>query len=232
MSDGNGTELSRDGTFSRRTETLVREMILSGTVAPGERLNEVALAASLGISRGPLREAIQHLAGEGLLTIVSHRGAFVRTFDPRELDELYDMRTAFEMYAARLACQRAADEDLAALQAFVSETAEAMSSESGGSYPPDRDFHQRLLALASNATLERAALETQAQIYLARSMSAKAPVRAKEALQEHADIVTALQSRSPDEAAQLVYQHLDRARRSALAALGFDDESRRGSEKS
>ncbi|AWB93842.1 GntR family transcriptional regulator [Aeromicrobium chenweiae] len=223
MSDVTGTELSRDATFSHRTETLIREMILSGTVAPGERLNEVALASSLGISRGPLREAIQHLAGEGLLTMVSHRGAFVRTFEPRELDELYDMRSAFEMYAARLVCRRATDEQIAELDAFVSETAEAMSSEADGRYPADRDFHRRLLGLSGNATLERAALETQAQIVLARSMSAKAPVRAKEALGEHADIVAALQSRSPDEAARLVNEHLDRARRSALAALGFDD---------
>lgn len=224
MSDGTGTELSRDGTFSQRTEALVREMILTGTIAPGERLNEVALASALGISRGPLREAIQHLAGEGLLTIVSHRGAFVRTFDPHELDELYDMRTAFEMYAARLACRRASDEQLASFAAFVSETADAMSAGPDGCYPPNRDFHQRLLGLGGNATLERAALETQAQISLARSMSAKVPVRAKEALGEHADIVVALQSRSPDEAARLVQEHLNRARRSALAALGFDDE--------
>lgn len=232
MSDGAATELTRDGTFSARTETLVREMILDGTIAPGDRLNEVSLASALGISRGPLREAIQRLAGEGLLTIISHRGAFVRTFEAREIDELYDMRTAYEMYAARLVCERATDDDLAALDAFVSATAEAMSSGGGGSYPADRDFHVRLLHLAGNATLERAALEAQAQISLARSMSAQVPVRAKAALDEHADIVAALQARSADDAAHFVRQHLDHARRSALAALGFDDDSRRGSETS
>ena len=92
MNDEAGAALTRDGTFSRRTEVVIRDMILDGTIPPGERLNEVALASALGISRGPLREAIQRLAGEGLLTVISHRGAFVRTFEAREIDELYDMR--------------------------------------------------------------------------------------------------------------------------------------------
>ena len=230
MNDRRDTALTRDSTFSHRTEALVREMILEGSMAPGERLNEVALASALGISRGPLREAIQRLAGDGLVTIVSHRGSFVRTFERREVEELYDLRSAFEMYAARLVCERATNEQLAELHAFVSETGEVMSADSDGRYPHDHDFHIRLISLADNPTLKRAALETQAQISLARSMSAKIPVRAKEALGEHADIVETLQARSSDHAAQLVREHLDYARHGALVALGFEDEPRRGSE--
>lgn len=224
MSDGLGSALTRDGTFSQRTESVLRGMILDGTIPPGERLNEVALASALGISRGPLREAIQRLAGEGLLTMISHRGAFVRTFEQREIDELYDIRTAFEMYAARLTCERATDEQLAELSSFVADTGEQMS----GGYPHDRDFHRRLLSLADNVALERAAMETQAQISLARSMSASQPVRAKEALHEHTDIVSALQSRSADDAARFVREHLDHARRSAMTALGFTQDLRKG----
>ncbi|KQX74023.1 MULTISPECIES: GntR family transcriptional regulator [Aeromicrobium] len=229
MSDEAGAALTRDGTFSRRTEIVIRDMILDGTIPPGERLNEVALASALGISRGPLREAIQRLAGEGLLTVISHRGAFVRTFEARELDELYDMRCAFEMYAVRLICRRADDEQLGDLAAFVADTGLAMD-DSNGRYPADRDFHRRLLALAGNTTLERAALDTQAQISLARSMSAQAPSRAKAALDEHQAIVDALRSREPDVAVRLVQQHLEHARSGALAALGFTDDPRKGNE--
>jgi len=81
VSGADATQLSREGTFVQRTEAIVREKILDGSILPGMKLNEVALASALGISRGPLREAIQHLAGEGLVTIVSHRGSFVRTFE-------------------------------------------------------------------------------------------------------------------------------------------------------
>lgn len=218
MSDGPSSALTRDGTFSQRTEAVVREMILDGSIPPGERLNEVAIASALGISRGPLREAIQRLAAEGLLTVISHRGAFVRTFEKRQVDELYDLRTAIEVHAARLVCERATLEQLEQLDEFVSVTGEAMAD---GRYPPERDFHDRLLSLADSGALERAARETQAQISLARSMSGSRPARAKEALGEHADIVSALQSRSADDAARLVQEHLDHARLSAMTALGF-----------
>lgn len=225
MSDGPSSPLTRDGTFSQRTEAVVREMILDGSIPPGERLNEVAIASALGISRGPLREAIQRLAGEGLLTVVSHRGAFVRTFEQREVDELYDLRTAFEVHAARLACERATDAQLDQLHEFMTATGDAMSD---GPYPVDRDFHTRLLSLADSGALERAAKEVQAQISLARSISASRPVRAKEALGEHMDIVSALRSRAADDAARLVREHLDHARRSAMTALGFLEESGKG----
>lgn len=213
--------LRRDETFSQRTEVVLRDMILDGSMPPGERLNEVALASALGISRGPLREAIQRLAGEGLVSIISHRGAFVRAFEQREVEELYDLRCAHEMLAARLVCSRATAEQLDELGSFVAETEVAMDG-ADGRYPRDRDFHSRLLDLADHRTLQRAAVETQAQISLARSMSAKVPVRAKEALGEHADIVAALKARDAGEASRLVSEHLDNARRSALAALGFD----------
>jgi DNA-binding GntR family transcriptional regulator len=225
MSGGPNSALTRDGTFSHRTEAVLREMILNGSIPPGERLNEVALASALGISRGPLREAIQRLVGEGLLTIVSHRGAFVRTFDRREIEELYDLRTAYEMHAALLVCERATDDQLDQLGEFLVETGDAMSD---GRYPVDRDFHSRLLSLADSGALERAAKETQAQISLARSISASRPVRAKEALDEHVDIVSALQSRSADDAARLVREHLDQARRSAMNALGLTENIGKG----
>ena len=133
------------------------------------------------------------------------------------------------MYAALLICQRADDEQLAELAAFVADTGHAMI-DADGRYPSDRDFHGRLLALADNATLERAALDTQAQISLARSMSAQAPSRAKAALGEHQAIVEALRRREPDAAVHLVQQHLEHARRGALAALGFTDDPRKGNE--
>ena len=229
MSDEPGAALTRDGTFSQRTEVVIRDMILDGRIPPGERLNEVNLASALGISRGPLREAIQRLAGEGLLTVISHRGAFVRTFESHEIDELYDMRCAYEMYAARLICRRADDAQLDGLASFLSETGPAMQ-DNHGRYPPDRDFHRQLLALSGNGMLERAALDTQAQISLARSMSAQAPSRAKAALDEHEAIVAALRSRDADTAVRLVHEHLEHARRGALAALGFNDEPRKGTE--
>jgi DNA-binding GntR family transcriptional regulator len=216
--------LSRDGTFSQRTETVLREMILDGTLPAGDRLNEVALASALGISRGPLREAIQRLTSEGLLTVVSHRGAFVRTFERAEVEELYDVRTALEMYVARLVCERASDEDIAELRSMLHATSESLSDSPGAAYPESHDLHARLLALGGHAQIERVLQETQRQISLARSMSAKAPARAREALTEHEDLVTAIEARDGDKAASIMRFHLQRAREGAVNALGLEVE--------
>lgn len=213
--------LTRDGTFARRTEERVREMILDGTLPPGERLNEVSIAEVLGISRGPLREAIQRLVGEGLLTIISHRGAFVKTFQPGEVDDLYELRTALECHSARLVCRRASAEDLEELHALVGEAGEELSQDPDMPYPADRDLHTRLTLMSGNEALAAATVEVQRQISLARQSSAKKPDRAREALAEHEQLVAAIVDRDEDRAAEILRNHLDRARQSAVDALGF-----------
>jgi DNA-binding GntR family transcriptional regulator len=218
------TPLTRDNTFSVRTESVLREMILDGRLSPGQRLNEVTLASSLGISRGPLREAIQRLAGEGLITVISHRGAFVRTFERAEVVELYELRSALELHAARLVCERASEEDLADLEAMLDETESRMNKASRRAYPPELDFHLRLVMLAGNQALMRAATKAHRQISLARSMSAKRPIRARAAVVEHAEIVQALRARDSDKATQLMSEHLGHSMQSALSILGLPDD--------
>ena len=212
--------LTRDGTYSARTETVLREMVLSGDLAPGARLNEVALAAELGISRGPLREAIQRLASGGLLTLISHRGAFVRTFDRSAVVELYELRAAVELHAVRLLCWRASEEDLEDLEAMLVETETRMR---GGqhSYPHELDFHLRLVLLAGNQALMQSAVETHRQLSLARSMSAHQPMRARAAVVEHQDLVMALKARDTHAATDLMQRHIEHSMQGALTALGL-----------
>jgi DNA-binding GntR family transcriptional regulator len=225
MTGGNGGRatrpaLSRDATFSARTETVLRTMILEGELAPGERVNEVALSNSLGISRGPLREAVQRLASEGLLTVISHRGAFVRTFDRGEIVELYEVRAALELHAVRLVCQRATGDDLAELDALLHET-ETRMGRGDHAYPQELDFHLRLVLLAGNQALMRAALENHHQISLARSMSAKQPIRARAAVVEHHELVDALKARDVHAATDLMDRHIHHSMAGALRALGL-----------
>src|SRR5271154_560379 len=96
---------------------ILREQILDGKYEPGSRLNEVEVAEAMGISRGPLREALQRLVAEGLVVVVAHRGAFVRSFSPLELQQMYEFREIVESGAARLAARRATDEEGAGLRA-------------------------------------------------------------------------------------------------------------------
>lgn len=77
-------------------------MVLGGQLAPRERLNEGAIAGTLGISRGPLRDAIQRLSSGGLLRVVRHKGAYVHTLTEQNFRDLYELRIAIEAYAVRL----------------------------------------------------------------------------------------------------------------------------------
>jgi DNA-binding GntR family transcriptional regulator len=214
-----GRELSRDNTFARRTELVLRNMILDGEISQGERLNEVVLAAELGISRGPLREAVQRLASEGLLTVVSHRGSFVRTFKEREIVELYEVRAALEIHAVRLVCRAAREEDHRELDAMLDETQTAIDDAPGHAYPRELDFHLRLIYLAGNEALKMQALAIHNQLSLARSISAKRPIRARAAVVEHREIVEAIKSEDMHAAMDLLDRHIHHGMRSALSAL-------------
>ena len=94
-------------TLRERVYELLREDILSGQLGPGAELSEVALAERLGVSRGPIREALGLLCAQGLVTMQPRRGAYVSVLTRQEFLEAYQVREALEALAARLACRAA-----------------------------------------------------------------------------------------------------------------------------
>ncbi len=212
-----GIRLERRQTISNQSEAVLRELILSGELPPGSRLNEVELAASLGISRGPLREAIQRLVAEGLLTLIAHRGAHVRTFHPEELRDLYELREALETHGCKLAATRATEAQLNQLDVLLSRTEEQLTGEDP--YPTELDFHASVLSLAGNDALVAAARDVHRQIHLARSVSGHDPKRAREAYTEHRAVLTALQAGTAEAAADAMRSHLQRSAASAMQVL-------------
>src|SRR5438128_5250203 len=106
-------------TLWQRAYEYLREEILSERLQPGTELQEVALSQELGVSRGPIREAISRLAAEGLVTVRPRRGAVVRLLSKEEFLELYQVREALEIMAVSLAVPRLGADDFAALQALI-----------------------------------------------------------------------------------------------------------------
>src|SRR2546423_10742649 len=106
-------------TLWQRVYDHLREEILAGGLEPGAELAEVALSEQLGVSRGPIREAIGRLASEGLVTVRPRRGAVVRSLSKEEFLELYQVREALEMMAVRLAVPKLAAEDIAELEELI-----------------------------------------------------------------------------------------------------------------
>lgn len=192
-------------------------MVLDGRLAPGERLNEVLIANDLGMSRGPLREAIQTLVSEGLLTVVAHKGAFVRSISESELRDLYELRTAIESHAVRVGVNRATPAQLAGLRSMLDSTRAVLEDYSQDGYPTDKDFHAQLVALSHSATIIQASRDVNSTISLARARSGHDSVRARAAYEEHDLIVAALAQGDAELATQRVREHLSASVNNFLA---------------
>lgn len=137
------------GTFQTvedMTQSFIREAILQGAFPPGQRLNLDGIAATLGVSRMPVRASLRQLEGEGLLRIHPHRGATVSVLRAKEIAEIYELRVVLECYLLEHAIEHLNDEVLAALR----ETAEALEGTHDLAQRLDlrKRFYERLYALA------------------------------------------------------------------------------------
>lgn len=187
---------------------VLRDLIVRGVVESGSRINEVELAGKLGISRGPLREAIQRLSAEGLIEFQGNRGAFVREVTAEDVRHMYELRQVLEVTAAKFAAARATESEIAELEQQIEEVDRLLKEDSITSYPVDSDFHLQVLQLAKNPYLERAGGELQVQLRIARLRAGGSPERAREALDEHRSVLAAIAARDVRTAGRAMTLHL------------------------
>jgi DNA-binding GntR family transcriptional regulator len=195
--------------------------ILSGKLPLGGKIKEKTLAESLGVSRGPLREAIRNLEGRGLIARVPNLGPRVISLSTEDVLQLYVIREALEGMCARLATELMSDSELQSLKVLVQQQLD------GGSVPPvaspsdaDLDFHQRLIRGARNGWMERIMEENLydlIRIYRARFGSI--PGRGMRSIEEHRDVVAAMLERDAVLAESLMRRHIRNARQDLMAHL-------------
>ncbi|MBF4163292.1 GntR family transcriptional regulator [Nocardioides acrostichi] len=190
---------------------VLRDMVVSGVLGPGDRINEADLASQLGISRGPLREAIQRLGAEGFVEFRQNRGAFVRSLSPEDVRHMYEVRELIEVKAASLAAQNATEEGVEEMRRLIAATDEVLRTDTTGAYPTEYDLHALVLELSGNPQLQRIGTDLQVQVRLARVRSGRSPERAREALTEHLQIISAIADRDPRRAGREMRAHLRRA---------------------
>lgn len=211
-----GIRMDEGLTIRARTTEMIRELILSGKLTPGQRLNEVELAARIGVSRGPLREALQRLAAENLLSIRSHHGSYVRTLEEHEVRELYDVRKILESATAAMVAKNHSALDLETLRELLERTDRVMEEHAPSPYPGKLDFHAHLVSLTRNQSLIQVSRDVQGQLALARSRSGYQLDRARYAYEEHWSIFEAISSGQSKQASLAIERHLDRACESAI----------------
>ena len=169
----------------------IRERILSGELAPGDRLVESFWSDELGVSRMPVREALRSLAAEGVVTIEPRRGATVTAYSPEQVQELVEVRATLEALNAKLAAKRRDRELLQRLEKRLAAGAQVSEKSSLAKVQQDNtDFHETLAQAASNSVLQdlvRMLRERTAVIFAPHSAK-----RAKETWDEHGAILRAV----------------------------------------
>lgn len=193
------------------------EEIRQGALLPGARLREIELAARLGISRTPVREAIRQLESDGLVVHLPRQGATVRTLDYPEIMELYEMRTVLEGTAAQLAARSASDVELAELRALNADLSRA--GHGRDAYELNRQFHLTLLDAAKNRFLVKAASTIQKTLFILGPTTLIEPQRAKQAVAEHSALLDALEARDGARAQAVMRAHMEAAHGARLRSI-------------
>ena len=187
----------------------LRDEIISGSLTPGTELNEVTLAESLGVSRGPVREALGRLAIEGLVTIRPRRGAVVRALSNEEFIEAYQVREALEMMAVRLAVPKLTAEDLAAMESLIEEM--DLHGEAGDVqrfFEANTEFHQRFFRAADNRMLAELYRQLRGQIDRHRLRSLELRGDLRRSIAEHRAILSAAKTGDVELAVRLTSDHI------------------------
>jgi DNA-binding GntR family transcriptional regulator len=195
----------------------VRQLIFSGDLAPGARIDERALVERFGISRTPLREALKVLHSEGLVRLTPRRGSFVAgELTPQDLDEIFPLMALLEGLCAREAVRKATADDVRRLEALHEKLERhAAAGEIDRYYEQNYAFHEAVQELAANPWLSRTVTELRRFLRLLRGRQLYLPGRLQASLAEH-------RRRDAEEAERIMRAHL-MAQRAALAERDAPD---------
>ena len=187
----------------------ILEAIDMGVYRPGERLVESELAERLGMSRTPIREALQRLETQSLL-VRQGRSLIVASLDHNQSAELYAVRVELEGLAARLAARHAAREEIRVLEQMVEEDRARIGDPAALSLA-NRRFHKQIHLASRNRFLVQQLDLVHRSMALMASTSLAADGRGEAALAEHAEIVAAIAARDDEAAAQALRRHISAA---------------------
>lgn len=188
----------------------LKQMSVGYDFKPGERLNEGVLASALGVSRTPLREALTRLTTEGLLRFSPGKGFFCRDLDVQEVFSLYEMRKIVETEALRLSLERAREEDIDALIAFLDSTGPEPGERSVEELVRlDETFHESLMAMSGNTEMLRVLKNINARIRFVRWIDMERCDRTH-SQSEHRNILLGLKARDAQQCIPILSKHINR----------------------
>lgn len=219
----------RKGELHGNAVAALREMIISGQLAPGTRLKEVELGGALGISRTPLREALKVLASENLVSLLPNRSAVVAKAGLAEDEALYDVVATLEELAARRACERIGDEEIAGIAGLhLRMVGHHQRGEMPAYFEFNQEIHLGIVRVSGNHVLIETWERLRHRVRRARFLSNLAhDERWPEAVREHEEILAALTARDGDRLASLIRSHFINGLKALRADYGKPRINRR-----
>jgi DNA-binding GntR family transcriptional regulator len=188
----------------------LRDFIVEGQLAAGSRIPERELCEKFGVSRTPLREALKVIAAEGLIELLPNRGARVRQFSEADIRNLFEVLSALDFLAGRLACARITDEAITEIEKLHLEMyTHYLRRELADYFRVNQKIHQAIVAAAANPVLSANFASLNSIVRRLRySANLLHRDRLGDAMREHEQIVDALKRRSADELGLLMFQHM------------------------
>lgn len=188
----------------------LREAILKGELKPGERLMELQLAAKLGVSRTPIREAIRMLEQEGLAVTIPRKGAEVARMTEKDMEDVLEIREALDELAAKIACTRMTEDQLKQLEMIKETFVESTRSHDVKRIAEaDVSFHDVIYEATGNPKLVSMLNNLREQIYRYRVEYLKEEKNYPTLIGEHEAIVEALYARNQNEVVRAMHTHIE-----------------------
>ncbi|SDN30692.1 transcriptional regulator, GntR family [Streptomyces sp. cf386] len=206
-------KLERPGPLRDRVYEALLELITTRALQPGQHLVESELAGHLGVSRQPVREALQRLNTEGWVDLRPAQGAFVHEPTEEEADQLLTVRTLLEAEAARLAAAHADSPGIAALEQLCTEGEKAVAADDvDAAVALNARFHAKIMDLAGNAVLAELAAQVDRRVRWYYTPVARQ--RGQQSWIEHRGMIAAITERDEQRATELMREHTEHTRRS------------------
>lgn len=207
---------SGESTYSRITKQL-RQDILSGVFEPGVRLRITDLSTRYGVSQMPIREALQQLQGEGLVTLLPQKGASVRKIDEKFLSNMYDIRVAIETMLVRNGIEYLSDRDIREIEQLQKEYEfHVENHDQEGVLRLNEMFHRKINGLAQNPEAIEIIDRHWGLIDSLRKKYGFSQERVHTILEDHRNIIEALKQRNKDLAEAYTREHVMKAKRDLL----------------
>ena len=210
-------------TLSEAAHQAIRRNIITGVLAPGSKLVVAALAQALKLSATPINEALAGLERESLVTYAPHRGYFVRTVTPEDIEVTYLVREAFELLAVRNAAKNANKTITGQLKEILQQARQSLREADTSRFSDlDLEFHRVIWNSLNNSLATRVGELIGVQIRLLVATTARAPGRFRGAFDEHTEIYKAIKNHDPVRAESSMRKHLRNAK-TALERAVLED---------